>query len=111
LGEKRLHKKQLLTEKKKIFSPAIIVLRVVVGSLGGSNVASGDLMGSWVALGGSMWPQGVVGGLRGSGVALRVMDGFVGLQMASGAAGHGRPWGVLGGLWGSQLTLGDYEYL
>jgi hypothetical protein len=48
---------------------------------------SGDLGGHGLPRGGHLWPQGVTGGLGGSGVALGVTNGLVGLQMASGAAG------------------------
>jgi hypothetical protein len=50
-------------------------------------VALGEFKGSRVALGGHIWPQRVAGGLSGARVGLRVMDGPVGLQIASGSAG------------------------
>jgi hypothetical protein len=76
---------KLLTEKtSKIFSIASIFLRGVAGGLRGSPVASGDLWGSGiasreslVASRGRRWP-------RGSGIYLGVINGLVGLQMASG---------------------------
>jgi hypothetical protein len=80
-----------------------------VGGLGGSHVALGDLGGhglplgvacglrrSHVTSGGPGWPQRVRSNQG-------VTDGVVRLQMASGTAG-----GVMGSLWGSQLTLSSH---
>jgi hypothetical protein len=70
--------------KHKIFSTATTLLRGVAGGLMGFCLASGDLKGSQVA-------SGVMCGFRGlpwgSRIALRVTDGLMGSQMASGAAG------------------------
>jgi hypothetical protein len=88
----------------------------------GSRLSSGGRILPWVTLGGShiaseggrwghVWPQGVAGGLGGSGVTLGITDGLVGMQMASWS--HGWPLGVGGCLWGLQLTSGGHgnQYL
>jgi hypothetical protein len=90
---------KLLTEKtNKIFSTVSILLRRVPGCLRGSHVASSDFRGSQIASRGNLFPQGIAGGLQGSGVAFGVTDGLVGLQMASGAAGgFVGSWEAMGG--------------
>jgi hypothetical protein len=72
----------------------------------GSHVASGDLGGLRVASRDHMWPQGVAGGLRGSGVALGLRMAIWVWSRGLGVSswGYGWPWGVAGCLWGLQLT-------
>jgi hypothetical protein len=81
--QKSRRKYKLLTERTKSF----LQPPSYSGRLQGSHMASSDLGESQLASGGHMLPQGVAGGLPGSGVAFGVMDALVGLQMASGADG------------------------
>jgi hypothetical protein len=97
--QKVLREKGLLTEKTQSFLRPSSCLGA--GDLGGCMWPRVTL-GFTGCLRGHMWPQGVVGSLGGSGVALGVTDSLVGLQIAS--RGWVWPCGVIDGHGGSWVA-------